>query len=187
MELFYARATLNSIMDTKHCPSCDETKSIEDFNLSKNRKGGREGHCRMCRKAYRQSTKEHIRKRDKAYKDANIDKINKQRLAYRQRNRERETERAVQWQKDNPDKVAVRTAKRKASKLNATPTWFETTLVEQVYAKCAELNELWGTDFQVDHFIPLQGDNVCGLHCWDNLQILDRSINASKNNTNPLK
>ena len=34
----------------------------------------------------------------------------------------------------------------------------------------------------VDHIIPLISDNVCGLHCWDNLQILEEHLNYKKQN-----
>jgi predicted CoA-binding protein len=34
----------------------------------------------------------------------------------------------------------------------------------------------------VDHIIPLnpKDQSVCGLHCWANLQILDKSLNLIK-------
>jgi 5-methylcytosine-specific restriction endonuclease McrA len=34
----------------------------------------------------------------------------------------------------------------------------------------------------VDHIIPLNHPLVCGLHVWDNLQILTKSANRSKRN-----
>ncbi len=48
--------------------------------------------------------------------------------------------------------------------------------------RCKELNELWGTNMEVDHVIPLRGKLISGLHVWDNLQLLDRLLNTKKGN-----
>lgn len=42
--------------------------------------------------------------------------------------------------------------------------------------------ELTGFDWHVDHMIPLQADNVCGLHVWNNFQVIPAYINMSKGN-----
>ena len=74
-----------------------------------------------------------------------------------------------------PDRAAS-SAKHRAAKLQATPSWAEPELIELIYAEAAYRN------MQVDHIIPLQGKNVCGLHVHNNMQLLTRSQNASKGN-----
>lgn len=87
-----------------------------------------------------------------------------------------------QWRKDNPHKVNEQTKLRNTKLEQAIPIWYEEELVKQLYQKRDELNELWGTNFVVDHIIPLNPRNrsVSGLHCWANLQLLDSSLNGSK-------
>lgn len=88
-----------------------------------------------------------------------------------------------EWRRLHPDLYAHHTQKRRAQELLAVPPWYEEDGVLTVYTKCKELNEMWGTNFQVDHIVPLQGKNVCGLHCLANLQLLDKELNNKKRNT----
>ena len=79
------------------------------------------------------------------------------------------------WQKDNPSKTAASTARRRAAKKQAAPIWANSAKIQEIYDKCPEGS-------QVDHWAPLQGDTVCGLHTEFNLQYLISSDNISKGN-----
>lgn len=83
-----------------------------------------------------------------------------------------------QFRERNPEKRLKYMRRKK----EAIPLWYETELVKQLYLKRDELSKLWGIQLHVDHIVPLHGKNVCGLHCWDNLQLLEASLNLSKNN-----
>ena len=58
----------------------------------------------------------------------------------------------------------------------ATPKWADTDEIHNVYIEAQYMQ------MEVDHIIPLKHSLVCGLHVWDNLQLLSRSDNARKNN-----
>jgi len=84
--------------------------------------------------------------------------------------------------KNNPEKIFMVQHQYLQRKEQAIPPWYEADLVKQIYLKRDELSELWGITLHVDHIVPLQGKNVSGLHCWDNLQLLEGSLNSSKSN-----
>jgi len=69
-------------------------------------------------------------------------------------------------------------ALRYARKKNRTPKWL--TLIEMNKIKKIYANRPNG--YEVDHIIPLCGENVCGLHIPKNLQYLKAEINRTKNN-----
>lgn len=66
-------------------------------------------------------------------------------------------------------------AKRRAAKLLRTPKWANLKVIRQFYIDCPE-------GMVVDHIVPLQGKEVCGLHVENNLQYLTKSENSSKGN-----
>jgi hypothetical protein len=182
-------------MLNKYCYKCQETKPFDAFGRNKSKKDGLSTECRECK-----------RQGDKAYYMANSEQVKQTVAKYRQKNPEKVKEvkkncyrnnsklvklKVKEWIKSNPEKYkqsqkkykqknlskfAAFSAKYRSSKFQATPLWFEKDLVDIVYAKAKE----WG--FEVDHIVPLQGKTVCGLHCWGNLQLLDKNLNSGKKN-----
>lgn len=78
-------------------------------------------------------------------------------------------------------RVAI-TNKYRASKLRAMPSWADQQKILDVYARCKKLTQETGIEHQVDHVIPLQVREVCGLHIHQNLQIIYAAANAAKHN-----
>lgn len=101
---------------------------------------------------------------------------------YYNSNRSTIINRSKVWRENNPGKINSSSARRRALLNKATPKWAKQSVIDLIYKRCDELNTVWGTNFEVDHVVPLRGKTVCGLHCEDNLQLLDQPINASKNN-----
>lgn len=91
----------------------------------------------------------------------------------------RDNEHSKKYIKNNRDKYNYYLAKYRAAKLKASPSWLtkeQLLEIESMYTKAKILN------MEVDHIIPLQGKNICGLHVPWNLQLLTRQENASKSN-----
>ena len=64
----------------------------------------------------------------------------------------------------------------------ATFAWFALTMNEIIPAIVSIFSDDAGEPWEVDHIDPLQGELVCGLHCFDNLQVLPRFENRAKQN-----
>jgi hypothetical protein len=134
------------------------------------------------------------------YNIENRDKLNEQKRQYAAQNREmmRDIKRrsaiknaaAVKrkndrWKKNNIIKVRSYWAKRHAAKLKAMPPWLteeHLARIESFFAFAREREKETGVPHHVDHIVPLQGDDFCGLHVPWNLCVLPAFENISKGN-----
>lgn len=66
-------------------------------------------------------------------------------------------------------------ALRRAQQLQATPLWANLSALKLIYKNRPE-------GYHVDHIVPLNHHQVCGLHCEDNLQYLPALENIQKSN-----
>lgn len=90
-----------------------------------------------------------------------------------------------EYKRSNAAKINSINAKRRAAKLHAAPAWLskeQKRAIAAEYELAKELQWLSIEELQVDHIIPLQGENISGLHVPWNLQILPASMNNSKSN-----
>ncbi|WP_171134853.1 hypothetical protein [Ruegeria sp. HKCCD7221] len=94
--------------------------------------------------------------------------------------REREQAYQRKWIEKNRGKFNAKAARRRAALYDATPEWAEHDEIEVIYENCPE-------GYEVDHVIPLQGENTCRaiqsmLHAPWNLRVVPMSENRSKGN-----
>lgn len=144
----------------------------------------------VARKArYAKDNPEKIKASSDKYRQANAKKIAVRQAAYAKslppsKRVEYATQRA-EYNKANPHPIAALSAKRRAAKLQATPSWADIAAIKAIYEQCAEKTKTSGIKHAVDHVYPLTSTEVCGLHVAANLQILTKSENSRKKNFMP--
>ena len=152
-------------------------------------------------KKYVEKNKDKVKERKLKYRNDNKEKIQADQVEIYKKNREKRLAyardhyaenkdvikaRVKSYAKANKSKVTAVKAKYRAAKYQATPDWLtkeHLQEIEEFYEiarDLAWLNE--GEVLQVDHIVPLQGKEVCGLHVPWNLQILSKAKNISKFN-----
>jgi hypothetical protein len=127
------------------------------------------------RKLYNQTYKEKAKEIRTRSKLKNRDKILIQAKEYRIKNADKVKKAVSDWAKKNKPRRRMAVAKRRAFKLKATPKFANLQKIKEIYMNCP-------VGYHVDHIVPLQGKNVCGLHVEWNLQYLTPYDNKSKSN-----
>jgi len=147
-----------------------------------------------------QNNSEKIKARVSARREAEPDKVRAEKRKEYERNKNRYISRAAewasanpekarhsarQWHKNNPLKSYAAVVERRAKLRNRMPAWLSDEQkfdILAVYEKARIMSKETDAKYQVDHIIPLRGEQVSGLHVPWNLQILTAFENQSKGN-----
>lgn len=158
--------------------------------------------CRNCKKEQMRKKAEERREKDRVGYNARarefrrthipteveIKKETERKAIQYLRDKKKIDERNAAWRRDNTPRFAAYRAKHIAKQWNRTPPWItkdQMDAIHRIYVMCSEITKETGVPHEVDHIIPLRGENVCGLNVPWNLQVLKRNGpngNRSKQN-----
>jgi hypothetical protein len=125
---------------------------------------------------------------DKRYVSKNVEKVRKRAQQYAEKNKEKVAEKSRLWRKANLFYVLSKNAFRRAAVLKRTPGWLteeDKRKMDEIYKECRKKSKETGVSHHVDHYYPLLGETVCGLHVPLNLRIIMASENVKKKNRIP--
>lgn len=103
-------------------------------------------------------------------------------LKHRRKNPEKWRAYGREYYRRNRGIYIALAGKRRARLLMAIPAWADLGAIKAIYKACTQIKSITGISHEVDHIIPLQGKDVCGLHVAWNLQILTKVENRLKSN-----
>jgi hypothetical protein len=163
-------------MSIKKCSKCGVKKDLSGFHRDPTKSSGFVSHCKDCKN-----------KSSKSYRSDNP-KTPDQREYHRvyskqwyQDNPGYSNVKYVEFCNKNPGYAAAKDGKRRAAKLNATPSWLNVAHHAEVDGLYL-YNAIMPGDWHVDHIEALQGEEVSGLHVPWNLRVISSTENLSKGN-----
>ncbi len=188
----------------KICGKCKSPKEANSDNFG-SRKSSRDGlytWCRECcknnaatyrivndtkvkhdRNEWQRLNPTNARLNRGRWKEKNSDLHKEIQARYKRSPKSREYQRTRR--QNNKPLLAAYKAAYKARKLRASPPWLTLDHVKEIHMKYIEAKrrtDFTGVKHHVDHIVPLQNDNVCGLHVPWNLNVIVASINIAKGN-----
>lgn len=145
-------------MSSKVCKTCGIDKPLTEYHKSKDCALGVKPVCKPCNTAAA-----------KQWADNNRDKVNANSRRYVSRNKDK-----------HAALVASRDAAQRSASIELSDD--ERFMVREIYSLARLRSEVTGVPHEVDHIVPLQGKDVCGLHVPHNLQVLTQAENRRKSN-----
>jgi len=169
----------------KICADCKLNKELSSFCKDNKRKDGLYPYCAECRKEHR---KNFVRtparlEYERVWELKNKETRKAQKAASEKTSKRKEYRKL--WKQNNLGKTRAYCMNYYTTKLQRTPKWLtESDWIEinWAYNIAVQKTKETGIPYEVDHIIPLQGENVSGLHVPWNLQIITESENCSKGN-----
>jgi len=101
------------------------------------------------------------------------------------KHRDKQLAKCKAWRKNNPAKAAEQCRARQARKQQAMPVWADRKKMKEIYEECRQITKVTGVKHHVDHYYPLKGSDVCGLHNEYNLRVIPAADNQAKGNRKP--
>lgn len=137
-------------------------------------------------KSFRENNKDYVVEYNRSYYQKNKERLKLYSLEYRKSNKELVSNNYKSWARRNRHLRNAIDSKRRAAETSSTPLWLtpeQEEEIKHIYFMAKDCEIVTGEKYHVDHIVPLQGKNICGLHVPWNLQVLPADLNLSKGNS----
>ena len=187
------------IPEYKKCVFCHETKQQSEFSRKSESHDGLQSRCKECTKKYNEKIKkkEKIKVKEKLCTKCNkvksiesFYKFSMSRDGHKSMCKSCDIEVKRIYRSEYLDDLRERRKESKVFEYRCIPfdiSQEDLNSMSGIYKECYFLNKTNNTDLQVDHIVPKKGKlpdgkRILGAHRPENLQLLDSTENASKNN-----
>ena len=143
-----------------------------------------EKHSQSMRKWLENNRKLHDT-RVRRWQAANKDKVKSDQKAWGKANPDKVAAKRRRWAVKNPatyTALAVASVARRAKRVPKWLTSDDRWMMREAYKLAKLRTEMFGFVWEVDHILPLRGENVSGLHVPTNLQVIPKADNRAKQN-----
>jgi len=157
-------------------------KSLIEFYRDSSTKDHLQGSCKCCIKQRSQIWQKNHPKHYSKWYLKHPQEIAANGRKWRQANPQKDAKRKQAWRQGHLAACSEYTMRYKAAKIQALPKWRNTFFIDEAYQLAKLRTQVFGFPWEVDHIVPLQNRNVCGLHVEYNLQVIPRRENQKKGN-----
>ena len=169
----------------KTCNVCKIAMEPAGFSKRAKSKDGLNATCKVCAAERNKEWRKNNPNGYRLWSEKNKERLRANWIEWSSKNEERRSDNYARWSKENSAHLYAKHAARMSAKIKATPGWADMQKIGEFYERAVALTKMTGIRHEVDHYYPLRGELVCGLHCHENMQILTRSENARKKNRMP--
>lgn len=185
----------------KTCTKCSETKPKTEFGKDVSSRNGLRSSCKVCNAAYCAAYRaanpaykatyyaanaDKVRAPSSAWAKANPDKVRAANTAYRAANTEKVRATKAAYRSANPEAKRIYDHNRIARKREAGGK-LSKCLADKLFklqrGKCACCKQPLGTDYHLDHIMPIA---LGGTNTDDNIQLLRATCNRQKHAAHPV-
>lgn len=163
----------------KTCRLCGEEKTLDQYGANSRTRDKLKHECRPCLSEIARLRKKERYNLDSGFREKCVQ------VNVRSQQKPSGKARRSAWYYTHKERYRNWSMSRKDQVRKATPSWLtpdQKKEISKFHWLARDLEVITGEKYQVDHIVPLQGKEVCGLHVPWNLQVLPSDLNLSKGN-----